>query len=278
MYPESNSLHRTKISAFCGIFDTHAHLPMIDKRGIPIIPKVTELFASGMAGIIDIGTKPTDLAERFAKYSSFDKIWFSAGIWPSPEAIEHRFDASEQLKAEIEKVPSNKLAAIGECGLDRHWNNAASGINLTHEAELFSLQLDLAERLNLPLIVHSRDAADETISVLKNHPRVQSIIHCYSYGPKEAEHFLALGSYLSFSGTLTYKNAGNIREALRICPRDKLLFETDAPYLAPLPFRGKTAEPGMTSITYQAAAETLNTDLEVLKKHVLENAVRVFQL
>lgn len=279
MYPESNSLHRTKNpGSFVGIFDTHAHLPMIDNRGIPIISKVTGLFASGMAGIIDIGTKSNDLSERLARFCSFDKIWFSAGIWPSKEAIENRFDVLEQLKTEIEKVPPGKLVAIGECGLDRHWNNAVSGVNPAHEAELFSLQLDLAERLNLPLIVHSRDAAEETISMLKNHPRVQSIIHCYSYGPKEAEHFLALGSYLSFSGTLTYKNAGNIREALRICPRDKLLFETDAPYLAPLPFRGKTAEPGMTSITYQAAAETLNTDLEVLKTHVLENAVRVFQL
>jgi TatD DNase family protein len=258
-------------------FDTHAHLSMIEKRGIAIKPKITELFASNFAGIIDIGTEADDLTERLASYSSFEKVWFSAGIWPSKEAIKNRAKAIETLKTQIDSAPQSKLIAIGECGLDRHWNNADSGVNLEHEAELFSLQLDLAEKLHLPIIIHSRDAPDETLSILKQHPNVQSIIHCFSYGAKEAAKFLDLGSYLSFSGTLTYKNAENIREALLICPKDKLLFETDSPYLAPLPFRGKIAEPGMTAITYQCAAEMLKIDINELKTHVLENSNRVFK-
>jgi TatD DNase family protein len=271
---ESNTI--TKTLRFSSVFDTHAHLSMIENRGVPIIPKITELFASGMAGIIDIGTEADDLAKRFAQYSSFEKIWFSAGIWPSQEAIENRFEVMKQLTLSLEKVSSDKLVAIGECGFDRHWNNAASGVNFADEAELFSLQLELAEKMNLPVIVHSRDAPDETISVLKQYPKVQSIIHCYSYGATEAEQFLALGAYLSFSGTLTYKNAKNIQEALLMCPRDKMLFETDSPYLAPIPFRGKIAEPRMTATTYQFAAEKLEIDLEDLKKQVLENINRVF--
>jgi TatD DNase family protein len=268
------------MTQFCGVFDTHAHLSMIEKRGIPIIPNITELFEAGFAGIIDIGTEADDLTERLVQYSSFDKVLFSAGIWPSKEAIENRYEAIEQLKTEIDKaiahVSPSKLVAIGECGLDRHWNTVESGVNLADEAELFSLQLELAENLHLPIVVHSREAPEDTIEVLKQFPRVQSIIHCYSYGAKEAEQFLALGSYLSFSGTLTYKNAKNIQEALLMCPRDKMLFETDAPYLAPLPFRGSIAEPGITAATYRFAAEKLGIELEDLKKHVLKNISRVF--
>ncbi len=261
-----------------GIFDTHAHLSMIDKRGIAIIPKITELFASGMAGIIDIGTEADDLTKRIAAYGDFSKIWFSAGIWPSKESIENRYEAVKKLTDEINQAAPGKLAAIGECGLDRHWNNDSSGVNLVHEAELFSLQLDLAEKLNLPVIVHSRDAPEETLAVLSQFPRVQSIIHCYSYGPKEAEQFLALGSYLSFSGTLTYRNTENLKQTLAMCPKNRLLFETDSPYLAPLPFRGKTADPGMTTETYRFAAEKLKMNWEVLKKQVLENINRVFKI
>ncbi len=259
------------------IFDTHAHLSMIEERGIAVIPRITELFSLGMAGIIDIGTKADDLPERLVLYGSFDHIWFSAGIWPSKNAIEHRYEALEQLEAAVSQAPPEKLAAIGECGLDRHWNNAESGVNPAHEAELFSLQIELAERLKLPLIVHSRDAPEETLSILKQHKNVQSIIHCYSYGPKEAEAFLDLGAYLSFSGTLTYKKAENIQAALEICPKNRLLFETDSPYLAPVPFRGKTAEPGMTAETYRFAAEKLRINLEDLKKQVTENINRVFK-
>jgi TatD DNase family protein len=258
------------------VFDTHAHLSMIEKRGIPITLKIPELFARGMAGIIDIGTEADDLPKRFSQYGNFDKIWFSTGIWPSKEAIENRFEAMKQLKAGIDQVPPGKLIAIGECGLDRHWNNTDSGVNLADEAELFSLQLDLAEKMKLPIIIHSRDAPEETFAILKEHPNVQSIIHCFSYGAKEAEQFLDLGAYLSFSGTLTYKNAENIREALLICPQDKMLFETDSPFLAPIPFRGKTADPEMTAITYHFAAEKLNIDLELLKYRILENINRVF--
>jgi TatD DNase family protein len=278
MSPESDTLAKTKTSQLCGVFDTHAHLTMIEDRGIPIIPKITELFEQGFTGIIDIGTESDDLPKRLACYSSFDKVWFSAGIWPSHEAIENRYEALNQLKTHIEQAPPEKIIAIGECGLDRHWNNTDSNVNLRHEAELFSLQLELAETLHLPLIVHSREAPEETLAILKQFPRVQSIIHCYSYGAKEAEQFLELGAYLSFSGTLTYKNAENIREALLICPLDRLLFETDSPYLSPLPFRGKTAEPGMTDITYRFAAEKWGMDVTVLKNQVLENIKSVFNL
>lgn len=259
-----------------GFFDTHAHLSMINKRNVPIIPKITELFASGFAGIIDIGTEPGDLPERIVSYGRFEKVWFSSGIWPSKEAIENRHEAVKQLKAGIDQAPRGKLVAIGECGLDRHWNNESSGVNPVQEAELFSLQLGLAETLNLPVIVHSREAPEETLAVLKHFPRVQSIIHCYSYGPGEAKQFLELGCYISFAGTLTYKNAGNLRETLLMCPRDRLLFETDSPYLAPHPFRGKTADPGMTAETCRFAADTLGMDLEVLKSQVLENIGQVF--
>jgi TatD DNase family protein len=266
------------MSDIAGLIDTHAHLSMLLSRGISPEKRLEELFSGGFGGIIDIGTEAHDLADRVDAFSRFDRIRFAAGIWPYPEAIAGRRELAAVLEQQIRKAPPQLLAAVGECGLDRHWNKAEAGADIAGEGELLEAQLDLAKQYRLPVIIHSRDAAEETAEILSQYPEVRGVIHCFSYGAPQAKTFLDLGYYLSFAGTLTYKNAGPLREALRFVPDDRLLLETDSPFLAPIPYRGSPAEPGMVGETYRLAAALRGISQEKLKALAAKNTLDLFGL
>ncbi|MDR2629697.1 MAG: TatD family hydrolase [Spirochaetaceae bacterium] len=259
-----------------GLIDTHAHLSMLADRGIPVEKRLEELFGGGFGGIIDIGIAAHDLASRVNAFSRFEKVRYAAGIWPYPEAIAGRRELAAALEQQIREAPPRLLAAVGECGLDRHWNKAETGADTAGEQELLEAQLDLAKQYHLPIIIHSRDAAEETAEILSRYPEVRGVIHCFSYGVSQAKTFLDLGYYLSFAGTLTYKNAGPLREALKLVPQDRLLLETDSPYLAPVPYRGNPAEPGMVEETYGLAAELRGIHQEKLKALIAQNTLDLF--
>ncbi|MDR2069064.1 MAG: TatD family hydrolase [Spirochaetaceae bacterium] len=261
-----------------GLIDTHAHLSMLSGRGISPEKRLEELFSGGFGGIIDVGTEAHDLAGRIDAFSRFDRIRFAGGIWPHPAAIAGRRELTAVLEQQLQKAPPALLAAVGECGLDRHWNQAEAGADIAGEGELLEAQLDLAKQYRLPIIIHSRDAAAETLEILSRRPDVRGVIHCFSYGVPQAKAFLDRGYYLSFAGNLTYKNAGPLREALRFVPPDRLLLETDSPYLAPVPFRGSPAEPGMVGETCRLAAELRGISREELTALTAQNAVDLFGL
>lgn len=258
--------------------DTHAHLSMLAQRGIDPIARLDALFAEGFGAILDVGTKADDLEDRIRRFGRFPFVGFSAGIWPSRDAIRNRRAELETLARSIDLSEGQSIVAIGECGLDRHWNKREEGADIAGERELFAAQAELAVRLDLPLIVHSREAATETAEVLAAVPRARGVIHCYSYGQDEARTFLDLGFHLSFAGTVTYKNAQEQKEAARYVPEDRILLETDSPYLAPLPFRGKSAEPGMIERSYEAVAELRGTSAARLAEIVAKNAHALFGL
>jgi TatD DNase family protein len=256
-----------------GCFDTHAHLSYLDERGIDAVNVVSSLFDAGFAGIIDIGTIAGDLAGRLEGFSRFEKVRFAAGIWPHKEVIAHIEEQMAVLERDIARAPAGSVVAIGECGFDRRENPEAS----SGERELLEAQLDLARRKQLPIIIHSREAPEETLETLKAHSGGGTgIIHCFSYGVREAKAFLDIGFYVSFAGNLTFKNAQSIHEAIKTIPLDRLLLETDSPYLAPVPYRGKIAHPGMITGTYERAAEFLKIDIEKLKETVKHNAEKLF--
>lgn len=257
--------------------DTHAHLSMLAGRGIEPAERLTGLFAEGFGGIIDIGTMAGDLPGRIEAFSRFEKVRFSAGIWPHTEAIAGRFEQAALLETRLKAAPRPLIAALGECGLDRH-RNPEEAINPGEERELFELQLGIAKRMDLPVIVHSRDAPAETAEALSGFPEVRAVIHCFSYGPAEVRTFLDMGCHISFAGNLTFKNAGNLREALALVPKDRLLLETDSPFLAPVPHRGKSAEPGMVEHVYLLAAEIRKIPVETLAEQVLQNARKFFNI
>ena len=269
-------MRQNNVDDLSGLIDTHAHLFMLLDRGIPVKDRLEELFSAGFGGIIDIGTAADDLAGRMAVFSCFDRIRFAAGIWPYPEAIAGRRELITILEQQIRQAPPGALAAVGECGLDRHWNKAETGGDIAGERELFEAQLDLAKHYGFPIIIHSRDAAGETADILSHYPEVRGVIHCFSYGVLQAKTFLDRGFYLSFAGTLTYKNTGPLREALQFVPEDRLLLETDSPFLAPVPYRGSPAEPGMVRETYRLAAELRGISPEKLKALAAQNVRDLF--
>lgn len=261
---------------------------------------------------LDIGTEPDDLLKRqscmdtaIANMSDTflaDKVrkfvHFSAGIWPSVKDIKERHNSMKVLKETIEQVNKNadddslnrKIIAIGECGLDHHWN--PSGVDgrceddfdqemYIAEKELFSMQLEYAKELNLPIIVHSRDAFEDTYDCIKNSGWNTGIIHCYSYGAEEARKFLDLGWYISFSGGVTYTKKSKMeamKELLTLVPEERILLETDSPYLAPVPLRGTLNTPLNVEYTYKFIAQIRGTDHEKISETVDKNIKELFKL
>ena len=265
------------------LFDTHAHLSGLIINAEEMLGS---LFRTGIAGIIDISLRPGDLHSRIKKYSSFTGVRFASGLWPWPASIANREKMLDELEKEIlvnmkekgEERKHSAVCALGEFGLDHHWNGEGKegSRDLKGERELMEMQMDMAKRLSFPVIIHSREAAKETAEVLRKYPNVSGIVHCFSYGKEEAKTFLDLGYFISFAGNLTFKNAHNLHDACRLIPEDKLLFETDSPYLAPVPYRGKEATPGMVAQVYKKAAELRNTTIQDLALNISENCIMFF--
>jgi len=263
------------------LIDTHAHLSLLKERGIDPHETLKELFVSGFRGIIDISLEPGDLQGRMEEFAAYPQIYFASGLWPHGSSIAGREKLARELKQNLLTVKQGehapKLCALGEFGLDHHRNaGEANTADLAGERELMEMQLEAALALNLPVIIHSRDAAAETAEILARYPLTRGVIHCFSYDRENAKTFLDLGYYISFAGNITYKNAENIREACKSIPPDRLLLETDCPYLAPVPHRGKPAHPGMVEEVYKTAALIRNTSIEALAEQIAKNAGELF--
>lgn len=270
--------------------DTHCHLLTMEKAGIKIDDFFKDFSKEKDAYLVDIGTHPDDLnnrlqfSETVKKYSpDFNYLYFSAGIWPDDEYISNPAQSVEALKDCIKPVLEQKnthLCAIGECGLDRHYNTAEKGAAFLHrEDELFAAQIELAKQLGLPLIVHSRDDFDATYRILKNADYSQTVIHCFSYGIKEAGAFLDAGCYISLCGSITFGGKSRQEESRKLInyiPRDRLFLETDSPYMAPVPCRGQTNTPLLISHTYDFVASAMNITPQELNIAVTANAKDFF--
>ncbi|MDR2210588.1 MAG: TatD family hydrolase [Spirochaetaceae bacterium] len=252
--------------------DTHAHLSLLEERGLEAHTLLAELFRTGFGRIIDVSLKSGDLDKRIAAFSRYPEVRFASGLWPHGQVIRERHRLVPALAEELGAAPPGIVCALGEFGLDHHEERA----DLAGERELMEMQMELAQGLALPVIIHSRDAPEETAGILAGYPRLRGVIHCFSYGPAEARAFLDLGYYISFAGNLTYKNAGNIREACTLVPPDRLLLETDCPFLAPVPYRGRPAHPGMVEEVYKLAAELRHTDPAALAGQAAENTRILF--
>jgi TatD DNase family protein len=232
--------------------------------------------------LLDIGTEPSDLRARTAllgqggrDLSRASFLRYSAGVWPSAESLASPGSSLSALEAAIAEAASGgiRIAAIGEGGLDYHHMEAGA------EAQglLFSGQLKLASRLALPMIVHSREAAADTLSFIRGaRASAPVIIHCFGYGPDEARAFLDLGCNVSFAGNLTYKGSEGLRAACAIVPADRLLLETDSPYMNPMPRRGKPSTPRDIERTYALAADLRGVEVAELAETVSRNAQALF--
>lgn len=284
--------------------DTHFHFHHLIEDGLDGAEILTQLVERNMFFGLDIGTKCDDLLRRhvqfqetFAKMqpgvrdAASEMIYFSAGIWPDVDEIKNRTKSVKKLIDSIDTfMDKTHLVAIGECGLDHHWNpGGVDGRCETDfdqtvyegEKELFQLQIELAQKMNLPVIVHSRDAFDDTIDCIKNMGYHNGIIHCYSYGKKEAEKFLDLGWHIAFGGGVTYTKKTRMDEMielLRYVPDDRILMETDSPYLAPVPLRGQVNTPVFIEHCYNFVAQARGILASELSVIVDRNIRALFRL
>lgn len=288
--------------------DTHFHFQtMILKGDVDGVSVLEKMAANNCKFGLDIGTKADDLFERqnclkneIKKINDDnlskkirDFLYFSAGIWPDFDSIHSRFEKMQILEKNIEDFNKNnflnkKIIAIGEGGIDHHWN--PSGVDerceddfdkktFFGEKELFEMQLDLAKKMNLPFICHSRDGFSDTVECIKNSKYERGIIHCFSYGLEEAKVFLDLGWFISLSGSVTYAKKSKITEMenlIRYIPDDRLLCETDSPYLSPVPLRGKTNSPVNIEHTYNFIAQKKGIFVEELCELVDKNIENLF--
>ena len=291
--------------------DTHFHFSYFSQNGEDFGTGILETMAKDSAFLgLDVGTKCDDLLSRRdfisdcieaisdsnTKHKCERMIRFSAGIWPDVESIKNRESCMETLREQIEEfkeegdVFSNHLVAIGEAGLDHHWNpSGADGRSeddfdtavYEGERELFAMQLELARELDLTFIVHSRDAFDDTLDVIKNCGYNKGVIHCFSYGMEEARKFLDLGWYIAFGGGVTYTKKSRMdemNELLRFVPDDRILLETDAPYLAPVPLRGTENSPVNVRYTYEFISQRRGVSIKKLCDIVDSNCRTLFNM
>jgi TatD DNase family protein len=198
---------------------------------------VAHARAAGVEGLVDVGTDVASSRAAIAAAGELDGVWATAGVHPHDAA--GGIDGLEPLLGDAAVV------AVGECGLDYHYLHSPAPV----QRDVFARQVELAHRHDLALVIHSRDAWDDTFSVLAEvgtPPR--TVFHCFTGGPDEARRCLDAGASLSFSGIVTFPSAGEVRDAARLCPIDRLLVETDSPYLAPVPHRGRPNRPALVAV------------------------------
>ena len=273
--------------------DSHAHLSSVaEELGLPALEALLADYAvdaSRAEGdgrvaplLLDPGTEPDDLASRITLLDPIARRGFlrlAAGVWPSPESLASPAESLGALEEAIGEARGLgiEVAAIGEGGLDYHYEEGTEGELVRSQAELFEGQLSLAASLGLPMIVHSREAFADTLSLLSGRrSSAPVIVHCFGYGPGEARALLDLGCFLSFAGNLTYKKSDALRDACALVPADRFLLETDAPYMNPMPRRGKPASPRDVERTYAFAAALRGVALADLAETVSRNARALF--
>ena len=248
-------------------FDTHAHYDdrAFDDDRYALLDSVHD---AGVELIVDPGCDLKSSRASIALAERFPFVYAAVGIHP-----EELQDSTPEILAEISALAEDpKCVAIGEIGLDYYWD-------ASHKEEqklLFRQQLQLALELDKPVIIHDREAHGDCFEIVRDYPGLRGVFHCYSGSAEMAKELLKNGWYLGFDGPVTYKNARKILEVLAICPPERILIETDSPYLSPVPHRGKRNDSRNLRYIVQTIAENLRLEPETVAEITLENGKRLF--
>jgi TatD DNase family protein len=286
-------------------FDSHCHLqeefdePAEGGEPIEAGPHATRLAATvaraseaGVTRLVCVGTGKASSAEAVELVRAMRRpesvaeavgveLWATIGLHPH-DAVDGVDSLDGLLREEVDPGPGGSgdpaekvVVGIGECGLDYHYDHSPRPV----QREAFALQVELARRHGLALVVHTREAWDDTFDILAAAGAPErTVIHCFTGGPEEARRCLDLGATLSFSGVVTFKNAADVREAAALCPMDRLLVETDSPFLAPVPHRGTLNEPSRVPLVGAAIAQVKGVETSQLAEFSTRNARAVFAL
>jgi len=251
------------------MIETHCHLDYL--KSLPFEELLQKIQEAGIEKIITIGVDPQNLDSVLKLSEEHSQIYFTQGI--------HPHDAKEIKNEDLEKIRTRaslpKMVAVGEIGLDYHYNNSLPDI----QKKYFREQLQIAAENDLPVVIHTREADEDTKEILKEFSPLlkrKGVLHSFTSGRELAEYALSEGFYLGFNGIITFKNARNVQEIVELTPIDKILFETDSPFLTPVPHRGKENAPYYLPLVAQKISELKGIDIEVLKKKVLENSYACF--
>ena len=243
--------------------DNHCHL---DDPGLGD-DAIVQARAAGVERMITVGTDAARAAVALDLAARHDGVWATVGL--------HPHDAVLGTESIVGLLDQPGVVAIGECGLDYHYDHSPRDV----QRRVFAEQVGLAHERGLTLVVHTREAWDDTFAVLEAEGvPARTVIHCFTGGPEEARRCLDLGAWLSFSGIVTFKTAEDVRAAARLCPRDRLLVETDSPFLAPVPHRGRPNRPGFVPLVGARLAEVKGVALEHVARSTWGTAHATYRL
>lgn len=253
-------------------YDTHAHLnaDVFNENLEAIIKEANEALVSYI-NVVGFDPKTNELANKIAKSHEF--IYASSGLHP---ADIDDFSLTD-LKEVEEYLKQDVTVAVGECGLDYYWHKETK----EKQIEYFKKQIELSKKYQKPLIIHVRDAIQDAYDVLYEASKdglLQGVMHCFSGSKEMAMRFLDLGLYISLGGPVTFKNAVEPKEVAKIVPLDKLLIETDCPYLAPHPYRGKVNKPAYVPLVAKAIASIKDISIEDVARNTTNNAKKLFKI
>jgi len=251
------------------VIDSHCHLDdaRFDEDRDTVVERARE---AGVACMLAVGTGqgPPDLEAGVRLAEGHEGIWATVGVHPH-DAAKAQPETFERLR---ELLDHPKVVALGEIGLDYHYDFSPREV----QREVFRHQLQLAIDAGKPVVIHTREAWANTLEILRDEGAAAGVMHCFSEGPEEAREALAMGFHLGIGGVLTFPKAEGLREAARSAPEDRLLVETDAPYLAPAPHRGKRNEPAFVVATLMRLAELRGVDVARLAQATTRNFERLF--
>lgn len=252
------------------LVDSHCHLDFPDfaEERDAIVSRAR---AAGVERMVTISTRVQRFDQVRAIAEAYDEVYCSVGTHPHNAGEERDVTAAELI--ELSMHP--KVVAIGEAGLDYHYDKAPRDA----QANGLRVHIEAARQTGLPLVIHARAADEDMISILRDESKTGSfpfVLHCFSSGARLAEIGVELGGYVSFSGILTFRNSQDIRDIARNVPHDRLLVETDAPFLAPVPHRGKRNEPAYVADTAKVLAETVGVDDAEVRRLTTDNFFRLF--
>lgn len=253
------------------LFDTHAHLNVAQFKEdeAKVIQRAND---QGVSRIAVVGFNHETIAKALELSKNYSGIYPIVG-WHPTEAGSYSDAIEETL---IDLIQNEGVVAMGEMGLDYHWMEDPKEVQM----DVFRRQIRVAKELNIPITVHNRESTEDVYRVLKEEHigDVGGIMHSFNLSPEWQERFLDLGMHISYSGILTFKNAPEVRESAKVVPLDKMLIETDSPYLAPMPYRGKRNEPGYVRFVAEELAAVRGMSLEEIAKITTDNANKIFRL
>ena len=253
------------------IFDTHAHYDdkQFDQDREELLVSMKD---NGIGTIVDVGSNMETSAWIVDAVNRYPMMYGAVGVHPSDTADLTESDM-DTLK---EYAGKDKILAIGEIGLDYYWDEPEREI----QKKWFEAQIELAREVRLPIIIHSRDAAADTLDIMKAHhgDELNGVIHCFSYSPEMAQIYLDMGYYLGIGGVVTFKNSKKLKEVVKMTPLERIVLETDCPYLTPEPHRGKRNDSSYLKYVVECISKLKGISAEKIIKTTYENAVKMYRI